>query len=103
MKQLTGEQLEALINGEKTVFADFWATWCAPCRMLTPVFESIAEKYGNDAEFVKINVDEETETAIKYGVSSIPNVIAFKGGQVVANHLGFAPENILEQFVEENL
>lgn len=103
MKQITGKELATLIEGEKTVFVDFWATWCAPCRMLTPVFESLAEKYADVAEFVKINVDEEAETAIAYGVSSIPNVIAFKGGKVVANHLGFAPENVLEQFIEENL
>ena len=93
MKQVTNQEFEELLKGEKTVFADFWATWCAPCRMLAPIFEGLAEK----------NVDEQTETAIKYGVSSIPNVIAFRGGKAVANSLGYVPENELEDFIIENM
>ena len=103
MKQVTNQEFEELLKGEKTVFADFWATWCAPCRMLAPIFEGLAEKYADKAVFVKVNVDEQTETAIKYGVSSIPNVIAFRGGKVVANSLGYVPENELEDFIIENM
>lgn len=103
MKQVTGEKFEELLKGDKTVFADFWATWCAPCRMLAPIFEELAEKYADKAVFVKVNVDEQTETAIKYGVSSIPNVIAFRGGEAVANSLGYVPENELEDFIIENM
>ena len=103
MKQVTNQQFEELLKGEKTVFADFWATWCAPCRMLAPIFEGLAEKYADKAVFVKVNVDEQTETAIKYGVSSIPNVIAFRGGKAVANSLGYVPENELEDFIIENM
>lgn len=103
MKQVTNQEFEELLKGEKTVFADFWATWCAPCRMLAPIFEGLAEKYADKAVFVKVNVDEQTETAIKYGVSSIPNVIAFRGGKAVANSLGYVPENDLEDFIIENM
>ena len=103
MKQVTNQEFEELLRGEKTVFADFWATWCAPCRMLAPIFEGLAEKYADKAVFVKVNVDEQTETAIKYGVSSIPNVIAFRGGKAVANSLGYVPENELEDFIIENM
>ena len=103
MKQVTGEELEELLKGDKTVFADFWASWCGPCRMLAPVFESLAEKYADKAEFVKVNVDEEAETAMKYGISSIPNVIAFKNGKAAANNLGFVPESVLEEFIAENV
>lgn len=103
MKQVTNQEFEELQKGEKTVFADFWATWCAPCRMLAPIFEGLAEKYADKAVFVKVNVDEQTETAIKYGVSSIPNVIAFRGGKAVANSLGYVPENELEDFIIENM
>lgn len=103
MKQVTNQEFEELLKGEKTVFADFWATWCAPCRMLAPIFEGLAEKYADKAVFVKVNVDEQTETAIKYGVSSIPNVIAFRGGKAVANSLGYVPENELEAFIIENM
>ncbi len=103
MKNITSKELETLIQGEKTVFCDFWASWCAPCRMLAPVFEKIAEKYEGQAEFVKINVDEEEESAIKYRVSSIPNIIALKNGEVKANSLGFVPQEMLENFVKNNL
>ena len=103
MKNITSKELEQLIQGEKTVFCDFWASWCAPCRMLAPVFEKIAEKYEGQAEFVKINVDEEEASAIKYRVSSIPNIIAFKNGAVKANSLGFVPQEMLENFVKNNL
>ncbi|MDD6995324.1 MAG: thioredoxin [Candidatus Borkfalkiaceae bacterium] len=103
MKQVTEKELEELLKGEKTVFADFWATWCGPCRMLAPVFENLAEKYADQAEFVKVNVDEETDAAMKYGISSIPNVIAFKNGNVAASNLGFVPESVLEDFIAKNL
>ena len=103
MKQVTNQEYEELLKGEKTVFADFWATWCAPCRMLAPIFEGLAEKYADKAVFVKVNVDEQTETAIKYGVSSIPNVIAFRGGKAVASSLGYVPENELEDFIIGNM
>lgn len=103
MKQVTNQEFEELLKGEKTVFADFWATWCAPCRMLAPIFEGLAEKYADKAVFVKVNVDEQTETTIKYGVSSIPNVIAFRGGKAVASSLGYVPENELEDFIIENM
>lgn len=103
MEKTTGNTLETLLQGDKTVFADFRASWCAPCRMLAPIFESLAEKYADKAVFVEIDVDEENATAEKYGVYSIPNVIAFKNGQVAANRLGFAPEEEMEAFIVENL
>ena len=103
VKQITSKELEQLIQGEKTVFCDFWASWCSPCRMLAPVFEQIAEKYEGQAEFVKINVDDETDAAMKYRVSSIPNIIAFQKGEVKANSLGFVPAEMLENFVKNNL
>ena len=73
--------------------------------MLAPVFEEISDKYEAQATFVKVDIDdEESESAaIKYGISSIPNVIAFKGGKPVANSLGFVPAPVLEGFVKNNL
>ena len=103
VKHVTKQEFEEMISGDKAVFCDFWASWCGPCRMLGPVFEEISEKYEEQAVFVKVNVDEEEELAMKYYVTSIPNVIAFKGGQPVANSLGFVPASALEQFVKENL
>lgn len=103
VKHVTGKELEELLKGEKTVFCDFWATWCGPCRMLAPVFEEIADAYADKAEFVKIDVDEESEAANRYGISSIPDIIAFKGGEVADHSLGFVPQAALEAFVEKNL
>ena len=106
VKYVNAAELEELIVNEKLpVFCDFWASWCGPCRMLAPVFEEISDKYEGEAVFVKIDIDEEDSesAAIKYGISSIPNIIAFKAGKPVASHLGFAPESVLETFVQNNL
>ena len=103
VKHVTKKEFEEIISGDKVVFCDFWANWCGPCRMLGPVFEEISEKYEGQAEFVKVNVDEEEELAMQYRITSIPNVIAIKNGQPVDSSLGFVPASALEQFVKENL
>ena len=106
VKYVNAEALEELLaSTDKTVFCDFWASWCGPCRMLAPVFEEISDKYEGKAVFAKVNVDEEDSeaAAIKYGITSIPNVIAFKGGKAVDNSLGFVPAPVLSAFVEKNL
>ena len=104
VKQVTSKELEEILaSSEQTVFCDFWATWCGPCRMLAPVIEEISEKYDGQAIFVKLDVDENEEAAMKYSISSIPNVIAFKKGQPIANSLGFVPPDAFEAFVEKNL
>ena len=106
VQHVNGKELEEMIaNSDKPVFCDFWATWCGPCRMLAPVFEAVSNKYEGKAVFVKIDVDEEEseEVAMKYHITSIPNVIAFKGGNAVANQLGFAPEAVIENFIKNVL
>ncbi len=106
VKHVNGKELEGIISSEKLpVFCDFWASWCGPCRMLAPVFEDISKKYEGQAVFVKLDIDEEDSepAAIAYGITSIPNIIAFKGGKPVDNSLGFVPQAVLESFVEKNL
>ena len=106
VKYVNAEALEELIGStDKTVYCDFWASWCGPCRMLAPVFEEISDKYEDKAIFAKIDIDEEDSepAAIKYGITSIPNIIAFKGGKPVDNSLGFVPQAMLVAFVERNV
>ena len=104
VKHVNAQELEALIaNSDKPVFCDFWATWCGPCRMLAPVLEEISNQFEGKAEFVKIDVDENESAAIKYQISSIPNIIAFKNGAPVDNNLGFVPAEALSEFVKRNI
>ena len=78
------------------VLVDFWASWCGPCRMLSPIVDEIAEQYTG-LKVGKVNVDEQEELAIKFGIMSIPTLIVFKGGQVVAQSVGVkSKEAILE-------
>ena len=104
VKHINSQQLESLIQeSDKLVICDFWAPWCGPCRMLAPVLEEVAKEYEGKVEVVKIDVDENGEAAMKYGISSIPNVLAFKGGKVVDSSLGFVPAPVLSSFIEKNL
>ena len=79
--------VEEVINSEKPVLVDFWASWCGPCRMVVPIVEQIAEEYP-EYKVVKINVDEEQELAAQFGVMSIPSLMIFKNGEVVNKSVG---------------
>jgi thioredoxin 1 len=106
VKYVNAAELEELIStSNKTVFCDFWASWCGPCRMLAPVFEDVSDKYEDKAVFVKLDVDEENSesAAMKYGITSIPNIIAFKGGKPADNNLGLVPAAVLAAFVSKNI
>ena len=79
--------VEEVMNSEKPVLVDFWASWCGPCRMVVPIVEQIAEEYP-EYKVVKVNVDEEPELAAQFGVMSIPSLMVFKNGEVVNKSVG---------------
>ena len=85
------------------VLLDFWAEWCGPCKMIGPILGELSEEYANKMKIVKLNVDENNNTAIQYSVRSIPTLILFKDGQVQAQHIGAAAKGQLKQFIDSNL
>lgn len=92
-----------VVNSDQAVVVDFWAEWCQPCKMLTPVLDKIAENYTGRLKVVKCNVDENQDIATKYGVMSIPNLIFFKDGQIVNQAVGYMNEAQLSTKVDEVL
>ena len=91
LKHYDLQGFEQDLNSGKVMLVDFWANWCMPCRMLGPVIEKLAGDYEGKAEIGKVDVDEQGELAMRYGVMSIPTVILFKDGQEVTRLVGVQP------------
>jgi len=99
-KKITTNEFEnEVLNSKETVIVDFFATWCGPCKMLAPVLDEFNEKHP-DIKIVKVDVDEETPLAIKFGVASIPTLILFKNGEAVKTTLGYQTLDQLENFAQ---
>ena len=79
---------EEVLNSDKPVLVDFWASWCGPCRMFAPIIDAVAEEYPDEVKVGKINVDEESELAQQYRVASIPTLIMFQNGEAVKRSVG---------------
>ena len=88
---------ENVLKNEKAVVVDFWAPWCGPCKMLSPVVDQVAEEV-EDVVFAKVNVDEEKELASRYGIMSIPALVLFKDGKAVDSMIGFRPKERVVEF-----
>jgi len=90
-----------VIKSEQPVLVDFWASWCGPCKMLSPVISELAEEYEGRVKVGKVNVDEEPELASAFRVASIPTVVLFKDGEVKETSVGYRPKQQLKDMIEE--
>ncbi len=100
MKSATSENIEEFKKANCAVL-DFWASWCGPCRMLSPTVEALAEKYAGKVEFGSVNVDEEDALAVSFGISVIPTLFFLKEGKVVNKTVGVRPASELEGIIED--
>ncbi len=92
-----------VLKSEKPVFVDFWAEWCGPCRMVGPVVEQIAQSHSDKIKVVKLNVDENQDIAMKYGIQSIPSLMVFNKGKEVNRTVGAAPKETYLRFINDSI
>jgi thioredoxin 1 len=92
---------EIVLNSDKPVLVDFWASWCGPCLALTPVIDDLAEEYSDKIKICKLNVDENQKTAMQYGIKGIPTILIFKNGKVAEQSVGLVPKEQLKELIDK--
>ena len=92
-----------VLKSKLPVFVDFWAEWCGPCRMVGPAVEQLSKTLEGKVKIVKLNVDENQEIAVQYGIQSIPSLLLFKDGNELARTIGAAPKEAYQKFIEGSL
>ncbi|MBP1930358.1 thioredoxin [Ammoniphilus resinae] len=100
---VTDNDFSQVVEQSGSVLVDFWAPWCGPCKMIAPVLEEIDSEIGDKLKITKLNVDENPETASRFGVMSIPTLLVFKDGQVVDKIVGFQPKDALVGTLNKHL
>ena len=103
-KQIKDNEFESeVINSKLPVLIDFWAEWCGPCRMLSPILDQLSEEMDGKVKIVKMNIDENPETPSKFGVRGIPTMLLFKEGKQIATKVGVQPKNVLQEWINSSL
>ena len=104
VNQFTEANFEAeVLQSDLLVFVDFYADWCGPCKMMSPVIDKLAQEYDGKIKVGKVNVDENGDLAVRYGIMSIPNMCFFKNGEVVDRIVGAVPKPVMKEKFEKNI
>ena len=101
--EITDSNFNEIVTKNDVVLVDFWAEWCGPCRMIAPMIEELANEYDGKAVIGKLDVDNNQESSIKFGVRSIPTLLVFKDGEMVDRHVGAVPKDTLSSSINSNL
>jgi thioredoxin 1 len=104
LRTFTDENFEGeVLKAEEPVLVDFWATWCAPCKMIAPIIENVADEFKGKVKVGKVNVDENNGVSVKYGIKGIPTLLLFKSGEIKEQVVGVTTKEAITRMIEQHL